>query len=157
MYLGRVGKLREPYEDRGKLHHAQEVGGQFLEAHGNAAVVLDALKEVLDETAVLVEMAVEFSRLFTAGSGRNDGRAALRASLLDDGIGVVALVADDVGIMNASEQLLGLGHVVDLAFSDVEMNWISEGVDTRMNLRGWSATGTSDRLGSCFFSAPAAS
>jgi len=102
-------------------------------------------------------MAVEFSRLFAAGSRRNDGCAALHASLLDDRVGVVPLVGDDVGILNASEQLRGLGYVVDLSFGEVEMNRISEGVDTSMNLRGRSATGTSDRLGARFFSAPAAS
>jgi hypothetical protein len=102
-------------------------------------------------------MAVEFSRLFSTGSGRNDDRAALRTSLVDDRVGVVTLVPDDVGIMNVSEQFLGLGYIVDLSLGEVEMNRISEGVDTRMNLRGRSATGTSDSLGSCFFRAPVAS
>ena len=102
-------------------------------------------------------MAVEFSRLFAAGSGRNDRFAALRASLFDDGVGVVALVGNDVGIVDASEQLLSLGYIVDLSFGEVEMNRIAEGVDTSVNLRGRSSSGTPDGLGSCFFSAPAAS
>jgi hypothetical protein len=102
-------------------------------------------------------VVVEFSRLFSAGSGRNDGCAALRKSLVDDRVGVVALVGDDVGVVDAREQCLGLGYVVDLPLGEVEMNRISEGVDTSVNLRGRSSPGTPDGLGPCFFSAPAAS
>jgi hypothetical protein len=139
------------------VHHSEEVGGQLLEAHGDATVALDALEEVLDEMAFLVEMAVEFPRLLSAGTGRNDGDATLRAGLFDDRVGVVALVGEDVGIMDAGEQPRGLGYVVDLPLGEVEMNRISEGVDTSVNLRGWSSSGVPDRLGSRFFRAPAAS
>jgi hypothetical protein len=155
--LGRVRKLCEPYEDRGNLDHAEEVGGELLEAHGNAPVALDALEKVFDETPFLVEMAVEFTRLFSARSGGNDGVAALGSSLFHDRVGVVALVGDDVGVMNTSEKNLGLGYVVDLSLGEMEMNRISEGVDTSVNLRGRSSSGTPDGLRSCFFSAPAAS
>jgi hypothetical protein len=102
--LGRVRKLGEPDEDGGELHHGEEVGGELLEAHGNASVALDALEEVLDQTAFLVEVVVEFSRLFSAGSGWDDGCAALRKSLVDDRVGVIALVGDDVGVVDAGEQ-----------------------------------------------------
>ena len=149
--LGRVRKLREPYQDRRKLHHAEEVGGQFFEPHGDATVALDALKEVLHQTPLLVEVAVELSGLFSGGSRWNDGDAALRLNLLDDRVGVVALVGDDVGVVNACEELLGLRYVVDLSLGEVEMNRISEGVDTSVNLRGRSSSGVPDGLGSCFF------
>jgi hypothetical protein len=149
--------LSEPYEDCGEVDHGKEVGGELFEPHGDAAVALDALKEVFDETALLVEMAVEFSRLFSAGSGRDDGCAALRASLVDDRVGVVALVGNDVGVVNAREQLLGLSYIVDLSLGEVEMNRIAEGVDTSVNLRGRSSAGTPDGLRPRFFSAPAAS
>jgi hypothetical protein len=149
--------LSEPYEDRGKVDHGKEVGGELLEAHGNAAVALDALKEVFDQTPLLVEVVVEFSRLFSAGSGRNDGCTSLRVSLVDDRVGVVALVGNDVGVVNAREQLLGLSYVVDLSLGEVEMNRIAEGVDTSVNLRGRSSSGTPDGLRPRFFSAPAAS
>ena len=145
--LGRVRKLGEPYEDGRQLHHAEEVGGQLLEAHGNPAVALDALEEVLDQTALLVEVEVELSRLFSAGSGRDDGYTVLRVSLVDD----------RVGVLNPREQRLGLGYVVDLSFGEVEMNRIAEGVDTSVNLRGRSSAGTPDGLRPRFFSAPAAS
>lgn len=139
------------------MHHAEEVGGELLEAHGNAAVAFDALKEVLDQTALLVEVAVEFPRLFSAGSRGDDSCAALRMSLVDDRVGVVALVGDEVSVMDAREQRLGLGYVVDLSFGEMEMNRIAEGVDTSVNLRGRSSSGSPDGLRSCFFSAPAAS
>jgi hypothetical protein len=102
-------------------------------------------------------MSVELSGLFSAGSRRDDGNAALRVSLVYDRVGVIALVADDVGVVNAREQPFGLSYVVDLSLGEVEMNRISEGVDTSVNLRRWSASGTPDGLGSCFFRAPAAS
>jgi hypothetical protein len=102
-------------------------------------------------------MAVEFSRLLSAGTGWNDSDAPLRAGLFDDRVGVVALVGDDVSVMDTSEQPRGLGYVVDLSLGEVEMNRIAEGVDTSVNLRGGSSSGAPDLLGSCFFRAPAAS
>jgi hypothetical protein len=59
--------------------------------------------------------------------------------------------------VDAFQQPLGLGYVVDLSLGEVQMHRISEGVDTSMNLGGRPSSGTPDGLGSCFFSAPAAS
>jgi hypothetical protein len=102
-------------------------------------------------------VAVEFPWLFSAGAGGNDGDASLRVNLIDDRVGVVALIRQDVGVINTGEQPFGLSYVVDLALREVEMNRIAEGVDTSVNLRGRSSSGTPDGLGSCFFCAPAAS
>ena len=133
------------------MDHAEEGDGQLLKPHGHAAVALDALEEILHQAALLVDVAIELAGLFSAGSRWNDGVAVLGASPLGDRVGVVALVGDDVGVPNPRQQLLGLRYVVDLSFGEVEMNRISEGVDTSVNLRGWSSSGSPDSLRSGFF------
>jgi hypothetical protein len=99
--LGSVRKLGEPHEDRRKLHHAEEIGGQLFEAHGNATVALEALKEVLHQASLLVEVSVERPGLFSAGTRWDDGDATLRVSLVNDRVGIVALVGNDVGVVDA--------------------------------------------------------
>src|SRR5690606_27988050 len=81
----------KPNDQRAELNHRQEVQRELLEAHGDAASALDALKEVLDQVALFVSHAIERAHRFSMRAHRDDDGATLLQRLSNHGICVVAL------------------------------------------------------------------
>ena len=140
------------------MNHREIVCGEFFKPHRNSAIAFDALKEVLDKMTLFVHVLVERTSSTNATNAlRNMNAATLSKRLLDDSIGIVTLIGDDVRVLHAVQQCLSLGYVGDLPFGEVEMNRISEGVDTSVNFCARPSARVADTLRPFFFNAPLAS
>ena len=105
----------EPDEDCRKVKHREIVSCGFFVACGNPAEMLNAIEEAFHQVALLVQMPVTGTFFLATASGWNDGVAMLLMNLGDERFGIVALVAEDVGIAQRLDQRNGLGDVVSLA------------------------------------------
>ena len=77
---------------------AEEVAGSLIVAGGNAAILLELVKELLDQVPRPIQMLVIVTRLFAAAFGRNhDAFACLLQGIDDALLGIVSSVGDDNG------------------------------------------------------------
>ena len=115
----------EPREHCRKVKHREIVSGGFFVARGNPAEMLNPVEEAFHQVALLIEMPVTGTRLLATASGWNDGVAVLLINLGDKCLGIVALVAQDVGIAQRPDQRNGLCDVVSLATGQDKANGIA--------------------------------
>jgi hypothetical protein len=97
------------------LSHRQNASeksiGELVVAYGDAAVLLQGVEEALDEIALAVEGEVGLSRFFAVGFRRNDGRDPALLELLDEGVRVISLVADEGVRLDLVEKRRSLSDV----------------------------------------------
>ena len=90
--LGHVDIHSKRYERRGELNEGQEVGGRFLVARRDAAIMLEPIQEPLDEVALFV-LGLAVPPLNGAGFQRRDDDFRFTfADNLQKGIRIVRLV-----------------------------------------------------------------
>lgn len=130
---------------------SEEGAGEFVEACGDAAILLQLVEEAFDEVALAVKREVRFARLFAIGPRRDDRRDASRLERLDEGVGVVTSVADECLGLEVFEQWLGLCDVGRLSRCERDGNRIAERVDNGVDLRCQAAARTADGLGLAVF------
>jgi len=133
--------------------------GELVVAGGDTSAVLDALEEVLDAVALLVEGLVVGVLSLAAATGRDDRVAALFDDFVVEAFGVIGLVGNDVFGGKPIDQIAGADHVVLLARTKDQADWQAEGVDADMELGPEAAARTAKRLGvlsPLFLGAPAA-
>lgn len=95
---------------------AEEVASRLVVTRGDGAVLLEAGKEVLDQMARLVQVAVIRTRL-AAAAARWDhyGFAGLHQGLDHAGVGVIGAVGNDTARLAARQQRIGAFQIVCLA------------------------------------------
>ena len=125
--------------------------------------MLRPTEEVLDEVAFLGDVCIDLARTACAvGLGRNDDGQAFGLRCRDDGIGVVGFVGDEVpalvrrcfddelGVCDVGgrcfEEARGLGDVVDVAGSEVEVDGVTETVHKSVDFGSETSARASNTL-----------
>lgn len=118
--LPRLIRHSWPEAERGEVEAGEVVGGEAVVTGGDAAELLELSDGALDAVAQLVEDGVEGARPGHAGSLRDDRLGPARLDGVEDGVGVVCLVGDDVSGGQAVDQRQRLGGVTALAGGEDE-------------------------------------
>ena len=101
-------------------------------------------------------MPVGFSLNGAVAARRNNGLGAGSFNCFDLGVAVVPLVGDDGAGCNGLNQRSRLSDVRFLPASQDKAQWVSEGIDTGMDLGGQPTSRAADRLiATVFLGAPA--
>jgi hypothetical protein len=134
-----------------------EVLFEFVEAGGEAAELLEMGEGAFDAVALTVEGAVEAALDLADRTRRDDGGDAAFAEMIEDGVGVVALVGEHGLGAVIAEQRDRLGAVIDLAAGQPEAERPSKRIGEQVDLgRQTSSTPPQSGLRSPFFRAAAA-
>ena len=111
----------------------------------------------LDAVALAIERVIEAALHFSQGAGRDDGGDATLGQVVQDGVGVVALVGEHGFRFARAEQRDGLGAIMRLAAGQNESEWQPEFIREQVNLgRQTSSTPPQSGLLTPFFRAVAA-
>ena len=146
---------QEPDADAGDVDHGHEVSVELFIACGNPSELLDPVEETLDEVAVLVPVPVVLALLDPVASRRDDWLGPEGADLVDEAVGVVALVRDHPLGAEALQQRRGLGDVGLLAGGEQPAHRVAQRVGGRVDFRRQPPAGAPDSLWTVFFRAPA--
>jgi hypothetical protein len=117
----------------------EEIARGFFIAGRDASELFEELKETLDEVAFGVEGEVAIASDLAVRLWRDDRLDGSHFEALDEGVGVVALVAEEGFGLHFSGEGFSLGDVVDLAAGETERQRIAQGVDDHMDLGGRAA------------------
>ena len=98
--LGRGLNEAQLGSDGGELNHGEVVAGELLVAGNDPPEGFDLVEEALDAVALFVKRLAEVPAVFSVRSDRNVESRALALDVLDDGVSVVGLVADDIRAMS---------------------------------------------------------
>jgi hypothetical protein len=121
------------------MQAGEEIARSFFVAGRDASELFDELKETLDEVALGVEGEVAIASDLTVRLWRDDGLDGSHFEALDEGVGVIALVAEEGFGLRSSREGFSLGDIVDLAAGEAERQRVAQGVDDHMDLGGQSA------------------
>ena len=110
------------------------VDGGFVVARGHSSESLSLAEEVLDEMALFVDVGVDLPFHEPIRLRRNERPHSFAFDRLDDCVGVVAFVPDEVLAAGFLDELGGLGDVVDVSGREVEVEWIAEPVHESVDL-----------------------
>ena len=116
------------------MEAGEEIARGFFVAGCDASELFDELKETLDEIPFGVKGEVANASDLAVRLWRDDGLDGARFQALDEGAGVVALVAEEGSGLHLSREGFSLGDVVDLAAGEAERKGIAQGVDDHMDL-----------------------
>ena len=141
----------EPNRDPGQKHHGKEVRGELFVACGNAPISFELLEEALHQMSLDIEVSVEQTRNLSVLLRRNYRDAMPSAEALEQTVTVVASVGEDVSSAHVLRERFSKEVVVPLTLGEFELDRISEGVHTNVNLCGESAPRSSDGLLATFF------
>jgi len=118
--------------------------------------LLQGVEEALDEISLAVEGEVGLSWVLAVGFWRNDGRDPAFLELLDEGIRVIPLVADEGARLDLVEKRRGLSDIGRLPRRQRQRDRVAECIDDGVDLRRQAAARTADGLVlAVFFWAPA--
>jgi hypothetical protein len=121
------------------MQAGEEIARGFFIAGRDASELFDELKETLDEVALGIESEVAIASALAVRLWRDDRLDGSHFEALDEGVGVVALVAEEGFGLGFSREGFSLGDIVDLAAGEAERQRIAQGVDDHMDLGGQSA------------------
>ena len=121
------------------MQACEEIARGFFVAGRDASELFDELKETLDEVAFGVEREVAIARDLAIRFWRDDRLDRPGFEAFDEGVGIVAFVAEEGFGLHFSREGLGLGDVVDLAAGEAERQRVAQGVDNHMDLGGQAA------------------
>ena len=124
------------------------MGGKFFVVGGDAAEGFEASEEIFDVVAFAIEVLVKGRFFGSAIAYGYDGGAAELVHISTDGIAVVALVHDRVGLgfeVGAQERFT-LIVVGDIGAGEQEAQRIAQGVTGQMDFRREAGLGASHRL-----------
>ena len=137
------------------MNPGEENLGELVVTRGDGSEMLEQVEETLDEIAFAVEGEVARAWGFSVGFGWDDRGDRSIVEGGDEGVGVERLVGDHSAGIDGFDQRFGTGEIVILAWAELHLDRIAEGVDERVNLGGQSAAGSADGLRTVFFLAPA--
>ena len=121
------------------MQAGEEIARGFFVAGRDASELFEELKETLDEVAFGVEGEVAIASDLAVRLWRDDRLDGSHFEAFDEGVGVVAFVAEAGLRLHFSGEGFSLGDVVDLAASEAERQRIAESVDDHMDLGGRAA------------------
>jgi hypothetical protein len=121
------------------MQAGEEIARSFFVAGRDASELFDELKETLDEVALGVEGEIAIASDLTVRLWRDDGLDGSHFEALDEGVGVIAFVAEEGFGLRFSRKGFSLGDIVDLAAGEAERQRVAQGVDDHMDLGGQSA------------------
>ena len=121
------------------MEGGEEIARGFFVAGRDTSELFDKLKEALDQVALGVEGEVAIARDLTVRFWRNDRLDGAHVEALDEGVGVIALVAEEGFGRHFSREGFSLGDVVDLPASQAKRQRVAQGVDDHMDLGGGAA------------------
>jgi hypothetical protein len=133
-----------------------EVLFEFFVSCGETAEVLEFGEASLDAVAFSVEFFVVGSLLPAVGFGGHDRDRSHSLDVIEDGLTVVALIGQYPLGLPFSEQLDGLGAVVDLASGDDKIYRQPQFVGQQVDLRCQTSSGTPQSLVRALFLRPVA-
>ena len=117
--------------------------------------MFELIEEAFDQVAFAVEREIARSRGLAVGLGRNDRSDPAVCEGIDEGVGVVSLVADQGLWIGLLEQRRRTSEIVGLPRCEPHIDGIAEGIDQNVDFGGQSAARSADRLLAVFFRAPA--
>ena len=124
----------KPSQGADQMQAGEEIARGFFVAGRDASELFEELKETLDEVAFGVEGEVAIASDLAVRLWRDDRLDGSHFEAFDEGVGVVALVAEEGFGLGFS-----LGDIVDLAAGEAERQRVAQGVDDHMDLGGQSA------------------
>lgn len=131
------------------MDEAAKVGEELVVAGGDAAELLEAVKEALDAVALLVQDGVVAMRLAPVPPRWDDEFSPGIEDGIVQVVGVVAPVGDDRAGCEALDQGVGLDHVALLAGAEQQADGVAQGIGGGVDLGGQAAFGAAQALGMC--------
>ena len=122
------------------MEACEEIARGFFISGCDASELFDELKETLDEVAFGVEGEVAIAGNLAVRLWRDDRLDGPHFEALDEGVGVIALVAEEGFGLHFSREGFSLGDVMHLAAGEAKRQRIAQGVDDAMDLGGRAAT-----------------
>ena len=148
--------LVEPQDLSDQQNASEKRVGELVVACGDAAILLKGVEEALDEIALAVEGEVGLSGFLAVSFRGNDGRDPTLLELLDEGVRVISLVADEGVRLDLVEKRRSLSDVGRLPRRQRQRDRVAECIDDGVDLCRQAAAGTADGLiVAVFFWAPA--
>jgi hypothetical protein len=137
------------------VNAGEEISGQLVVTGRDSAEMLEFVEEALDEIALAIKGKIAGQRRCTAGMRRNHRSDLPLGEDVDEGIGVVCLVAKQSRWIGIGEQWLCADKIVGLSWRKHQLDGIAQRIDERVNFGAQSAARSTDRLRAVFFRAPA--
>jgi hypothetical protein len=142
----------EPNRSGGEVDGGKEIFGGFVVARGDGTELFEFAEEILDQVALFVEFAIEFTRRQAVWSGRDDGGFASRRQRVEDSaIGIEGAICDQQVGGHMRQQRISPGQVVRLSRGQQQAQRIAERVNQRMDLAAQTAAATAKCLVLSFF------
>ncbi len=145
-----------PQARRGESHGGEEVAGELVEARSNAPEMLELVEVALDEVALAVDAPADRAMDAALAGRRNVGLGAAPADEIEQGVGVIAAVGDDVAALEAGEQMRSGLEIVGLSGGQHQTHRQAALVDEGVDLGAQSATRAADGVILAPFFPPAA-
>ncbi len=146
-----------PEPERSQSDCGQEVSGGLVVSGCDGSEVLELVEEALDEVALSVDFAIDGAAYANVALAGDVGVGALFLDELDDGLGVVATIGDDIALeLEAVEQLRGCRLVGGLARGEDEAHRQAAAIDDDVDLGAQSAPRSSEGVIRAPFFPPAA-
>lgn len=144
--------LTQPNADARDGNDGGEIGGEFFETGGDTAELLEAGEQVFNEVAGLVFVTIKCARRFAVGTGWNHGFGATRDNVIDQSIGVIALIGGDgASAWGVLQEGFGLGDVRFVGGRDREAERVAERVRDAMDFAAQAPRERPKACGPCFF------
>jgi hypothetical protein len=121
------------------MQACEEIARGFLVSGRDAAELFDEIEEALDKIAFGVEGEVAIAGDLAIRFWRDDRLDGPDFEALDEGAGVITLIAKEGLGLHLSGEGFSLGDVVDLSTGEAERQRIAQGVDDHMDLGGRAA------------------
>jgi len=138
------------------MEAGEEIARGFFIAGCDTSEMLDDIEEPFDEVSLAIEREVTWALDLPAGLGRDDHGDAARFEIVNETVGIIALIAEKRSRLYLVGQQFGLLDVVNLATCEAEHQRIAERIDDGVDLGRQSTARTADRfIDAAFFKAPA--
>jgi hypothetical protein len=124
----------------------EEIASGFFVAGGDASELFDKIEEALNEISFGVEGEVAIARELAIRFWRDDRPDGSHFEALDEGVGVVALVAEEGLGLHFGREGFSLCDVVDLSAREAERQRVAQSVHDHMDLGGRAAARAAYRL-----------
>ena len=135
----------------------EEVAGGLVVSGSDRAKLLEFGKEVFDQMARCIEMAIEVPGQLAIGLRRDHGGLARRSQRRDDPLVCIkGFISDQRLRPHVRQEVVGTDQIMSLATGREEANRVAQGIDQSMDLGAQPATRATDCLALVgFFLAPA--
>ena len=135
------------------MNHTEKVGQILLKTSSNTSVVLQFEKEVFYQMPVLIQTLVIYSGLFGIPAAGNDRNTSLISDRICKFLAVISLICEHITVLQIKrgDQISGRRVITDLPARQINLDWVAQGIDYGMDLRGISTSRTTNSL---FFMPP---